>query len=264
MQIRFCSLFSGSSGNSSFVSFGDVRLLIDAGKSARAIERALIEIDVHPSSLNGILVTHEHSDHIKGIQVLSKKYGLDVYASHGTWHAMAHKMDGVLPWQIREFYPDEDFYIGNVNVLPFQIPHDAAQPVGFCLESGGKKVSFATDLGHTTKDIIDRAAHSDVLLLEANHDVDMLKNGPYPAMLKRRILGTKGHLSNDACADGLLKLLPLGVRRVYLGHLSRENNVPELAFAAAEQAVKSLGARIGEDVEIHLTYPDRLSMPISL
>lgn len=264
MQLRFVSLFSGSSGNSSFVSFGDTKLLIDAGCSAKQLTQGLEQIGVSPAELSGILVTHEHIDHIKGIGVLAKRHGLDVYASSGTWEAMAPKVEGLLPRQRIEFYPQEDFYIGGVNVLPFSISHDAAQPVGFCLECGGKKVSFATDLGHTTSEIIDRAAHSDVLLLEANHDVDMLKNGQYPYALKRRILGNKGHLSNDACADTLKRLLPLGVRNVFLGHLSRDNNVPELAYAAAEAAARALGAKLGEDVMIRMTYPGRASELITL
>lgn len=263
MQLRFCSLFSGSSGNASFVSFGETALLIDAGLPAKTLTAALDAIGVSPSDLSGILITHEHSDHVRGLETLAKRYRLDVFASEGTWDAMGPRFPGLLPRQRREFRPEEDFYIGQVNVLPFEIPHDAAQPVGFCLEAGGKKVSFATDLGHTSREVIDRAANSDVLLLEANHDVEMLKAGPYPAMLKRRILGNRGHLSNEACALALQKLLP-GLKYVFLGHLSRENNAPELAYAAAEGAALRLGARIGSDIFLSVAYPNRTAEPVVL
>lgn len=262
--MRFCSLYSGSKGNAAYVAFGETRLLIDAGLSAKALETALCAIDVEPQSLSAILITHEHIDHIGALSVFARRHGTSVYASWGTWNAMEQKLTGLAPAQRREFTPDEDFYIGDVNVMPFSIPHDAAMPVGYCLEAGGKKVSFTTDLGHTTANIIDKAAGSDILVLEANHDVDMLKNGAYPAQLKKRILGSKGHLSNDACAVALTKLLPAGLRHVYLGHLSQNNNVPELAYTAAADALRDAGAMPGKDVLLNLTSQDQMCAPLTL
>lgn len=263
MQFEFCSLCSGSKGNAALIRFGETRLLVDAGVSCRALETALRDQGVRPEELRAVLVTHEHSDHIRGLPVFAKKYGICVYASCGTWAAM-EKQVLLSARQRMEFEPDQDFYIDNVNVTPFSIPHDTPMPVGYCLEALGKKVCFATDLGHTTSAILDRAAHADVLLLEANHDVELLKNGPYPYALKKRILGRYGHLSNDACAVALESLLPTGVKRVFLGHLSQENNKPELALETAQRTAQRLGARVDDDVFLRLTYPDRAAEAVRL
>jgi len=263
MQFEFCSLFSGSKGNATLVRFGRTQLLVDAGVSCRALENALREQGVHPGDLRAVLITHEHSDHIRGLPLFAKKYGLSVYASYGTWAAM-EKQVLLEPRQRMEFEPEQDFYIDNVNVLPFLIPHDTPMPVGYCLEALGKKVCFATDLGHTTSAILDRAAGSDVLLLEANHDVELLKKGPYPYALKKRILGKYGHLSNDACAGALERVLPTGVKRVFLGHLSQENNRPALALEAARRTAAALGAEEDGDVFLRLTYQDRAAESVRL
>ena len=263
MQFEFHSLFSGSKGNASLVRFGETLLLVDAGVSCRALETALRQRGVQPESLRAVLVTHEHSDHIRGLPLFAKRYGTPVYASYGTWASMQGQLP--LPGRQRmEFDPDQDFYIDGVNVSPFPIPHDTPMPVGYSLECMGKKVSFATDLGHTTPKILGCVARSDVLLLEANHDVEMLKAGPYPYSLKKRILGRYGHLSNDACASALATLLPTGVHRVFLGHLSQENNSPELALSAATSTALALGAELDGDVFLRLTYQDRAAEPVLL
>ena len=189
---------------------------------------------------------------------------MEVYASHGTWEAMADKVGEIPARQRCEFDPDADFYIDKVNVLPFSIPHDAAQPTGFSLTCGGKKVSVMTDLGHTTKDLLSWVEGSDVMLLEANHDIQMLRDGSYPERLKRRILSNKGHLSNDACGMALTDLINCGTRYVYLGHLSEENNVPELAYSTVAHILETIGAKVGSDVELRMTFPDHAAEPISL
>lgn len=264
MHLEFRPLFSGSTGNSTLAAFDDTLLLIDAGRTGKLLDEAVRQQGFDMRRVRAILVTHEHIDHIRGVGVLARKYGMEVYASAGTWAAMADKVGEIPARQRCEFDPDVDFYIDKVNVLPFSIPHDAAQPTGFSLSCGGKKVSVMTDLGHTTKELLSRVEGSDVLLLEANHDVQMLTDGSYPERLKRRILSNKGHLSNDACGKALTELLKIGVPRVYLGHLSEENNVPELAYSTVAQTVEAFGARVGRDVQICMTYPDRAAEAFSL
>ena len=261
---RFCTLYSGSSGNSTYIGTGTGGILVDAGVSCKALLTALSARDIRPDTIRGLFLTHEHIDHIRGVGVLARKYGMEVYASPGTWAAMADKVGEIPARQRCEFTPDEDFYIDRVNVLPFSIPHDAAQPTGFALSCGGRKVSVLTDLGHTTRELLTRVEGSDVLLLEANHDVQMLTDGSYPERLKRRILSGKGHLSNDACGRALTELLGIGVPNVYLGHLSEENNVPELAYSTVARMVEDFGAHVGRDVQIRMTYPNRAAEAFSL
>lgn len=264
MNLDFCSLFSGSTGNSELVAFDDTLLLIDAGRTGKALDEAVRRQGFDMRMVRAILVTHEHIDHIRGVGVLARKYGMEVYASHGTWEAMADKVGEIPARQRCEFDPDADFYIDKVNVLPFSIPHDAAQPTGFSLTCGSKKVSVMTDLGHTTKDLLSWVEGSDVMLLEANHDIQMLRDGSYPERLKRRILSNKGHLSNDACGMALTDLINCGTRHVYLGHLSEENNVPELAYSTVAHILETIGAKVGSDVELRMTFPDHAAEPISL
>ena len=239
MHLEFRSLFSGSTGNSTLAAFDDTLLLIDAGRTGKILDEAARSQGFDMRRVRAILVTHEHIDHIRGVGVLARKYGMEVYASPGTWAAMADKVGEIPARQRCEFTPDEDFYIDRVNVLPFSIPHDAAQPTGFALSCGGRKVSVLTDLGHTTKELLTRVEGSDVLLLE-------------------------GHLSNDACGRALTELLGIGVPNVYLGHLSEENNVPELAYSTVARMVEDFGAHVGRDVQIRMTYPNRAAEAFSL
>ena len=264
MHLEFRSLFSGSTGNCTLAAFDETLLLIAAGRTGKLLDEAVRAQGFDMRRVRAILVTHEHIDHIRGVGVLARKYGMEVYASPGTWAAMADKVGEIPARQRCEFTPDEDFYIDRVNVLPFSIPHDAAQPTGFALSCGGKKVSVMTDLGHTTKELLGRVEASDVLLLEANHDVQMLTDGSYPERLKRRILSRKGHLSNEDCGQALTELMRLGVHSVYLGHLSEENNVPELAYSTVAAMVEAQGACVGRDVQIRMTYPNRAAEAFSL
>lgn len=259
MTARFCPLYSGSSGNAIYVGYGDVHILVDAGLSGKRVEQALLGIGVQPKDLSAILVTHEHTDHIRGIGVLARRYQLPVYANANTWRAMEGMLGEVPMGFRREFWNDRDFYIGNIGVEPFSTPHDAADSVGFCLYMGDKKVSIATDLGHTKPEILDRIAGSDVLLLEANHDVEMLEDCPrYPASVKARIRGRKGHLSNEQCAEALLSLLEMGgVSAAVLGHLSQHTNTPELAYHFICQWLAERDARIGRDILLSMAWRDQ-------
>ena len=263
--MKFCPLYSGSSGNALYVEYGETRLLIDAGKSGRTITDALQFIGVDPFSLTGILITHEHSDHIAGAGILARKLKVPLYATTGTWLAMEGKL-GMIPPDCKRFIEaGTDFYIGELGVVPFRIPHDAADPVGFRLWGGRCSVSTATDLGHFPQRVLDSIRDSSLVLLESNHDPDMLlANDHYSQALKRRILGQKGHLSNQTCAEAAVQLVNAGVHNLILGHLSGENNTPRLALETTETRCEIEGMRLGEDVCIDIAYRDRIGSVYTL
>lgn len=265
MEMTFCPLFSGSSGNALFVQAGRTRVLIDAGKPGKTITEALDLIGVEPQSLDAILITHEHSDHIAGAGVMARRYRLPVYATTDTWAAMDKKVGAIPPDLRRTFDKKQDFYLGDLGVVPFAIPHDAADPVGYRLWCGGVSISTATDLGHFSKTVGQAIAGSSLVLLESNHDPDMLMRNPhYSAHLKQRILSNRGHLSNEACANALLQLVESGVRNIILGHLSGENNLPELALSTSENRAEEAGLRLGKDLSLDLAWRDRVGSVYTL
>lgn len=256
MQADFAPLFSGSSGNSVYVRLGETRLLVDAGVSASRVTGALEALGVSPDSLDAILVTHEHTDHAQGVGVLSRRYHLPVYATQGTWNGMCAKIGRVAPENRRVVTDDHDFFIGCASVTPFVIPHDAAEPVGYAFAAPGFRVAVATDLGHLSEDWLRPLYGSDVVLLEANHDPDMLAAGRYPYELKRRIRGQFGHLANEQAGEAALRLVKEGVRQIILGHLSAENNFPELAWRTVADALDAAGIAPGEDVGLTVARRD--------
>ena len=256
-EMYFCPLYSGSAGNALYCQYGETRLLIDAGRPGRAIEEALAGIGAEIRAVSGVLITHEHSDHISGAGVLARKYHLPLYATAGTWRAMEGKIGKVPPELRREIAAGRDFYLGEVGVVPFSIPHDAADPVGFRLYGGGVSVSTATDLGFFSEEVRSNVRGSTRVLLESNHDPDMLRANPkYTAALKARILGNRGHLSNEACAEALLRLIAEGTRDVILGHLSAENNTPTLARKVSGKALAREGIREGVDMRLQVALRD--------
>ena len=259
MDMYFCPLYSGSSGNALFCQYGNTRLLIDAGKPGRTIENALKGIGADIRTVSGVLITHEHSDHIAGAGVLARKYHLPLYATTGTWKAMEDKIGTVPPDMRYEITAGQEFYLGSIGVAPFSIPHDAADPVGFRLYGGGVSVSTATDLGYFSDEVWSNVAGSTLVLLESNHDPDMLRANPrYTAALKARILGDHGHLSNEDCAEALLRLVSAGTSDVILGHLSGENNTPTLARRVSGTALEREGIRTGEDVRLQVALRDEV------
>lgn len=259
MSFKFCSLFSGSSGNASYIGTDETHILVDAGLTGKAIETSLKEVDQDASILDGILITHEHNDHIRGAGVLSRRYDIPIYANQGTWEAMEAKIGNISGHNIRVFDNNMDFYINDINIQPFDIPHDAVAPVGFCFFNKGKKISIATDLGHTNSRIINTVMDSDLVVLEANHDIEMLEGGSYPMYLKRRILGRKGHLSNKDAGLALVKMIKGKLTHVLLAHLSGENNIPQLAYQTVTQVLATNGIRNGKDIVVDMTYRDRVS-----
>ena len=260
MEMYFCPLYSGSSGNALFCQYGDTRILIDAGKSGSMIRDALESIGVKPETLSGILITHEHSDHISGAGVIARKYHLPIYATQDTWLAMSGKLGKISGDQVRTVQSGKGFWLGEIGVEPFSIPHDAADPVGYRLWGGKVSVSTATDLGRFTEEVYRRIEGSDLVLLESNHDPDLLRANPhYSPALKARILGNLGHLSNEACAGALLRLIAGGTKHVVLGHLSGENNTPALARRVSEETMQREGIRAGEDVELKVALREEVS-----
>lgn len=229
-MFNFCSLYSGSSGNCLFVENDNTKILIDAGESAKKIENALSSISVSIENIDAIVVTHEHIDHVKSIGTLSKKHNIPVYATEKTWAAMPNQSAKIEKSLQRFFSSSINFSINDLSLTPFSIPHDAVDPCGFTISSGNNKLSIATDLGHVTPEIINKIENSSFLMLESNYDPNILKLSKYPYYLKQRISGEYGHLSNIDAANILSKLLNCNLNSVILGHLSKENNFPELAY----------------------------------
>lgn len=265
MSMYFCPLYSGSSGNCLFVQYGTTRLLIDAGKSGKTVADALHRIGADPETVSGLLITHEHSDHISGAGILARKYGIPVYATSETWRAMEEKI-GTVPAGLRyEITADNEFWLGDIGVSPFSIPHDAADPVGYRLYGGKNSISTATDLGCFTENVYSHIRGSDMVLLESNHDPEMLKRNPhYNAALKKRILGNLGHLSNEACAEALIRLIRGGTRNILLGHLSGENNTPELAMNVSRSMTEREGITAGRDINLGIALRDQIGRVYTL
>jgi len=256
MELRFAPLFSGSSGNAIYVGCGDTHILVDAGLSGTRVANELGKIGLHPSQLAAILVTHEHTDHTQGVGILSRKYHLPIYATEGTWEGMGGKIGSVDAHNRCIIEPEQDFYMGGMNITPFATPHDANQSVGFSFECDGARFAIATDLGCIKKGWFNHVKGADAVLLESNYDPGMLQAGSYPYELKRRILSNKGHLCNDDAGACALELVKAGARHIVLGHLSKENNFPELARQCTELVLRAAGAIPGEDVRLDVAGRD--------
>lgn len=229
-MFNFCNLYSGSSGNSLFVESENTKLLVDAGVSSKKIETALTNLEIDPSSINGILITHEHSDHVQGLGTFAKKFNLPVYVNQKTLDAMPNQKDKISEKNIKIIKNEEKFEIGDLKIKPFSIPHDAANPCGFNIIHDNKKISIATDIGHMTNGIIKNLEDSIFIMLEANYDPEILKFSKYPYILKSRIAGPTGHLPNEMAGKTIAHLLNSGLQQAILGHLSKESNFPELAY----------------------------------
>ncbi len=230
--MKLCSIASGSSGNCIYVGSQNTNLLVDAGVSAKRIENGLNQIDIMPDTIQGILITHEHSDHISGLGVLARKYHIPIYATYETAKALQQiKSLGSVEEELYHYInPDEEFMINDICIEPFSTSHDASNPVCYTMRSQGHKVGIATDLGKYDDYIVSKLTDSELLYIEANHDVNMLMVGKYPYYLKQRILGDRGHLSNETSATLISKLIHPKLKNIILAHLSKENNYEELAY----------------------------------
>ena len=226
-MFNFCNLYSGSSGNSSFIETDHAKILVDCGTSYKKIKEGLESINQDIHDLDAILITHEHSDHIKGISVLSKNVDIPVYANKKTLDEIEKKS---FISKSYSFKTDETFEINDLKIHPFKIPHDAVDPVGFTIDHEGTKISIATDIGHVENKLLKNLNESSFVLLESNYEPDILKSSKYPYLLKHRILGPEGHLSNEDASIVIKTLVKNGLQNIMLGHLSKENNFPELAY----------------------------------
>ncbi|MBU3137872.1 MBL fold metallo-hydrolase [Clostridium gasigenes] len=247
--MKFCSLYSGSSGNSIFIASEKAKILIDAGLPGKKIDEALRSIEQNSDSIDGIFITHEHSDHIKGVGVLSRKYDIPIYANANTWVAMESNIGKIKEHNIKIMDRRSTLQIKDLEIKSFNIPHDAVAAVGYTVHSNGKQASVTTDFGVYTEEIRDNIKDSQVLLLESNHDVNMLKYGPYPYNLKRRILSEVGHLSNEDCGKVIVDILKYGIgKRVLLGHLSGTNNNPDLAYQTVLSVLQENSIEQNKDI----------------
>ena len=250
-------LYSGSTGNCSLLESGETRILIDAGVTGKALDAALSVCGIDPHTITALVVTHEHTDHIGGAGVASRKMGIPIFANEKTWGAMGKKLGKLEDRNKRTFETNKTFCIDGVEIMPFSIPHDTKDPVAFSFYAEGKKVSIATDIGYVPSRIEKQLEGSDLLLMEANHDVEMLRHGGYPKELQDRILSNHGHLSNENCGKLLCKLYNTGVKRVILGHLSRENNTEKLAYETVSRILAEND--IGADYTLKIAHYDRVS-----
>lgn len=254
MGFRFCSLASGSSGNCQYIASEKVKLLLDAGLSGKRIQELLASIDVEAGSIDGIVVTHEHQDHIKGVGILSRRFDIPIYANEGTWLGMQKCIGTVSEKNIKLIKSGESFEINDIGINPFSISHDAKDPLGYSFHNKSKKISVLTDTGFADSEIESNLKGSDILMVESNHDPNMLSIGRYPQFLKKRVLGQLGHLSNEE-AGVLIRNLDLNEdAKVMLGHLSMENNFPELAHKTVQNVLNDAGMGA---LSVEMTYRDR-------
>jgi len=264
LALETAVLASGSSGNCIFVAGRNTGILIDAGLSGSRIEERMRSVGYDPAELDALLLTHEHNDHISGAGVMSRRYNLPLYASAETLAAGSDKLGNIGDDLLRPV--GESFSLGEIDISTFSLPHDAASPRGYILKEGGVKLGLATDIGCITPEIVSSLQGCDILLLESNHDQDLLRTGSYPPSLKRRIRSEQGHLSNIEAAELLPRLLEGkegGKPVVILSHLSQENNRPELAYITVKNSLQAAGWQVGEDVILDCACRDEVAGPYS-
>lgn len=248
--MKLYSIISSSSGNCSLITDGKVNILVDCGMSGKRATENLEKLTVSPNRLNAIFVTHEHIDHTKGVGILARKYNIPVFATHGTH--INSDFGKVSDELINEVSPDITYDVSGIGVTPFSISHDASDPCGYIFDNGKKRIAIATDTGIITDGILSRLSGCHSVLLESNHDIDMLQFGEYPFALKQRILSDVGHLSNKVAAETALELVKSGTKQLMLGHLSEKNNMPDIAQMETYNYLTDNGVRVGDDVTLQI------------
>jgi phosphoribosyl 1,2-cyclic phosphodiesterase len=255
--MKFSILASGSSGNSLFIETDKTRVLVDAGLSGKQLEQRLKLIGVDPATLHAIFVSHEHIDHVKGIGVLSRRYQIPIYMNEATWVNLPGSV-GEIPDMCRQVMElGSALELEDLRIESVPISHDAAEPMGFHFRQGEDTLAIITDLGYVNQRIIDQVTGVDTLIWESNHDVEMLRMGPYPWNVKRRILSDVGHLSNQDAGEALAEILRGVGENVYLAHLSKDNNLSELAHLTVKNILEDIGYQVGRDVHLWPTFDDR-------
>lgn len=258
-MIKVTSLGSGSKGNSVLVSSGSGNILIDCGLTVRALGERLASIDLSLLDIDAVLVTHEHDDHIKSARALQETYDIPVYTHQQTARALAERLGMGAG---KEFFDLGGFSVSAFRVTPFRTSHDAVFPLGFAVEDGESRFVYCTDTGRMTEEALAAAKGAETVFLESNHDVEMLIRGGYPRWLKQRILSDKGHLSNATCAELCAELLACGTKNIILGHLSEENNLPELAYREAQSALSAGGAKLNADFTLTVAVQHSVGKPV--
>ena len=256
-MLRFCPLFSSSSGNSVYIGDRDGGILVDVGRSAKQTDLMLNKIGVDISSVKGIFITHEHTDHVNGLSVFAARHNIPVYAAPGTLLALKNK--GVLSAKHVDIALNTDeISVAGLNIKPFRTSHDCADGRGYVITGcdGVTRAAIATDTGFVSPDLLSTITGCKLVYIESNHDVAMLRSGPYPYTLQKRILSYMGHLSNDACADALCALVNKGTTHVVLAHLSRENNTPHLAYDTSVTTLRDMGALENRDYILKVAEPE--------
>lgn len=253
--LRVSVLASGSTGNITYIESDKVKLLVDCGFSGKKAVELLQQIDRRPEDLNAILVTHEHSDHIKGVGIMARKYELDVYANQNTWNAMESKLGKLKLDQKHHFDLDHTMTIGDIDVSSFGVSHDAVDPQFYTFQKNDKRFVMLTDTGYVSDKMREYVKNADAYLFESNHDLSMLRMGRYPWSLKQRIIGDKGHLSNEDGALALAEIVGDRTKRVYLGHLSKENNVKEIAYSTVEEILMQKDTGVNHTYRLYDTDP---------
>ena len=251
-MIKFQSLLSSSSGNSTFITDDSTHILIDCGAPVKYIEKCLLRLGISPDSLSGIFITHSHSDHVIASGALSKKYNLPIFATEETFALSGRYLSSISRKSAKIITPGDDIIIGNMVVHAFSIPHDVNGAVSYTVRDKETKFGIATDIGHISDEIIENLTGCESVIVEANHDVDMLLNGPYPYPLKRRILSDSGHLSNTLCGELCVNLAKLGTKSFWLGHLSIKNNIPDVAYNEVHKILTKNGYIVGTDVALNV------------
>ncbi len=258
MALFFSSLASGSSGNCQLIKTEQTTLLLDAGLTGKYIKQALCHYDIKIDGVDGIVVTHEHSDHIAALGVVHRMANIPLYMNELTWYEVKNKIGKVDVSKVNIIDSEKAFEIKDVVITPQRVSHDAADPLCFTFSKNDTKIAVITDLGKVDDAIIDVVSNSNLVMLEANHNVEMLMSGAYPYPLKRRVAGEKGHLSNEICAEVAMKAIEGGrLSTLLLAHLSRENNTPELAYQTVKSMMLEKGIVVGKDIMLDLTYRNR-------
>lgn len=251
-MIKFQSFLSSSSGNATFVTDDTTHILIDCGARLGYMEKCMSRLGISPESLSGVFLTHAHSDHISSAGALSKKYNLPIFATKETFSLSGRYLSNISRKSAKIISSGDDIIIGDMVVHVFSIPHDISGAISFTICDGESKFGIATDSGFVSDEILENLTGCESVLVESNHDVDMLMSGPYPYPLKRRILSDKGHLSNELCGKLCVMLAQKGTRAFWLGHLSEKNNLPEIAYSTVHKILSQNGYNIGTDVALNV------------